>query len=118
MCSLKPVLHGCSTLQCRYEGAFTYMINKGLTSSSQYPYVASRSTCPAGLTTVSRLASYSTVAANAQTMLQALKNGPIAVAVTADNNWCARSCCGPPLIVRSAQCSCPAQGCATAHISG
>ena len=69
------------------------MIKNGVTSSASYPSLAQKSTCPAGLTPVSRLASFSTLPTkNAQAMLQALKNGPIAVAVTVDNSWCASQC--------------------------
>lgn len=71
----------------QYDGAFTYMINKGLASSSQYPYVALKSICPATLTPVSRLASFRKLPSNNPgAMVQALQNGPIAVAVTVDNS--------------------------------
>ena len=60
----------------------------GLTSANIYPYVAMKSSCPANLTPVSRLASYKALPAkNPAAMLQALKSGPIAVAVTVDNGW-------------------------------
>lgn len=75
-------------LPFRYTGSFQYMINNGLTSSSNYPYVASKDSCPPALSPVSRLASFTTLSGiNADAMLEALKTGPVAVAVTVDNTW-------------------------------
>ncbi|PNH11978.1 Fruit bromelain, partial [Tetrabaena socialis] len=72
-----------------YDNAFTYIINTGLTTTEVYPYVAQNGTCPAPLPAfASKLQSYVPLATNDEVaMLQALANGPIAVAVCASNDW-------------------------------
>ncbi|KAF8059730.1 Macrodontain-1 [Scenedesmus sp. PABB004] len=69
-----------------YNGAFDYLISKGVALSSLYPYVAAQSSCPAAsLTSMSRLASYTALPSGDEAaMLEALKRGPIASAICMD----------------------------------
>lgn len=72
-----------------YDEAFKYVIKNGLAANTTYPYAPLRATCPAKLpAAASKLASYKGLPANDEaSMLAALANGPIAVAVTADDAW-------------------------------
>ncbi|WIA16017.1 hypothetical protein OEZ85_012750 [Tetradesmus obliquus] len=72
------------------DTAFQYMIDTGLTTSDMYPYSKSgeQGECQAGLTAVSKLASFSALPAKDEAaMLQALQNGPIAVTLSVDSNF-------------------------------
>ncbi|WIA16012.1 hypothetical protein OEZ85_012745 [Tetradesmus obliquus] len=69
-----------------YDAAFTFIRDNGITSGDEYPYAGEQRTCPAGLSDVSRLASYERLPdRNEAAMLEALRKGPIAVAINVDS---------------------------------
>jgi hypothetical protein len=71
-----------------YDPAFEFMKSPGLVDEDTYPYVASQSACPALPAAASKLASYRMLPSNDEAgMLKALQDGPIAVAVFADDGW-------------------------------
>uniref|UniRef100_A0A383W0W1 LysM domain-containing protein n=1 Tax=Tetradesmus obliquus TaxID=3088 RepID=A0A383W0W1_TETOB len=89
-----------------FPAAFDYIIQNGLTTSTNYPYVAQQSMCPAQLPEiVSRLSSYTQLPVNDEAaMYEALKTGPIVVGITADaafqeyagGVFTSDTCAGPP----------------------
>lgn len=71
-----------------FDSALDYIVRFGLASRNDYPYVARTGTCPATRPRrASQLASYTALPGGRETaMLEALKSGPIAVAITLDNS--------------------------------
>lgn len=67
--------------------AFNYIIASGLPTADLYPYTAWHTSCPANLPpAASRLAAWKQLpTANEAAMLEALKDGPIAVSYTVDD---------------------------------
>jgi cathepsin L len=85
-CSRAQGNHGCNGGLMDY--AFQWIIsNKGITSTQDYPYTARDGTCQGNKTVAATITGFGNVAQGSETsLLNALQEGPVSVAVQADRS--------------------------------